>query len=260
VIIREALDALTAILFPAPCRICAQPLTNASRVPIRETCLSSFERIVEPMCKCCGRPFSVAPSAQSLPPLCRLCRADLYGFSHARSFAIYNDALGAAIVLLKYEEVRRLGDWFAKQLADTLAKYGEGFRPDVIVPVPLHPERQRERGYNQADLIARPLAGHLGVKLRADMLVRTRPRPAQLVLSRTERWKAVRGAYATREGARVDKLRILLVDDVMTTGATLDACARALRKAGAAEIFGLTVARLVPGWSPSIPPQQRGQQ
>jgi ComF family protein len=239
VIIREALDALTAILFPAPCRICIQPLTNASRVPICETCLSSFERIAKPMCKCCGRPFGVAPAAQSLPPLCRLCRADLYAFSHARSFAIYNDALGAAIVLLKF---------------------GEGFRPDVIVPVPLHPERQRERGYNQADLIARPLARHLGVKLRADVLLRTRPRPAQLVLSRTERWKAVRGAYATREGARVDKLRVLLVDDVMTTGATLDACARALRKAGAAEIFGLTVARLVPGWSPSIPPQQRGQQ
>lgn len=259
-IIREALNALTAIIFPAPCRICVQPLTNASRVPICETCLSSFECIAEPMCKCCGRPFIAAPAAQSLPPLCRLCRADLFGFSRARSFAIYNDALGAAIVLLKYEEVRRLGDWFARQLAETLARHGEDFRADVIVPVPLHPERQRERGYNQADLIARPLARRLGVKLRSDVLVRTRPRPAQLVLSRTERWKSVRGAYATRAGVRVDKLRVLLVDDVMTTGATLDSCARALRKAGAAEVFGLTVARLVPGWSPSAPPQQRGQQ
>jgi ComF family protein len=163
-------------------------------------------------------------------------------------------------VLLKYEEVRRLGDWFARQLAETLARHGEGFRTDVIVPVPLHPERLRERGYNQADLIARPLARRLGLKLRSDVLVRTRPRPAQLVLSRTERWKSVRGAYATREGVRVDKLRVLLVDDVMTTGATLDSCARALRKAGAAEVFGLTVARLVPGWSPSASPQQRGQQ
>ena len=116
-------------------------------------------------------------------------------------------------------------------------------------------DRLRERGYNQADLIARPLARRLGVKLRPDVLVRTRPRPPQLVLSRTERWKSVRGAYATREGVRVDKLRVLLVDDVMTTGATLDSCARALRKAGAAEVFGLTVARLVPGWSPSAPPQ-----
>jgi predicted amidophosphoribosyltransferase len=70
-----------------------------------------------------------------------------------------------------------------------------------------------------------------------------------LLLSRSERWKSVRGAYATREGLRVDKLRILLVDDVLTTGATLDACARALKKAGASEVLGLTVARIVPGWS-----------
>jgi len=212
------------------------------------------------MCKCCGRPFAFVPAAQSLPQLCRLCRADVYGFSRALSFAIYNDALGAAIVLLKYEEVRRLGDWFARQLAETLARHGEAFHPDVIVPVPLHRERLRERGYNQTDLIARPLARQLGVKLRLDVLVRTRPRPAQLVLSRTERWKSVRGAYATRAGVRVDKLRVLLVDDVMTTGATLDSCARALRKAGATEVFGITVARLVPAWSPSTPPQQREQQ
>jgi ComF family protein len=257
VIIRAAFDALTAILFPAPCRICLQPLTNASRIPICETCLSSLERIAEPMCKCCGRPFANPLASQTLQPLCRLCRANLYGFSRARSFAIYNDALGAAIILLKYEAVMRLGDWFATRLAETIAQYGEGFRPDVIVPVPLHPDRLRERGYNQADLIARPLARRLGVKLRPDVLVRTRPRPPQLVLSRTERWKSVGGAYATREGVRVDKLRVLLVDDVMTTGATLDSCARALRKAGAAEVFGLTVARLVPGWSPSAPPQQR---
>ena len=212
------------------------------------------------MCKCCGRPFAAPPAALTLPLLCRLCRAEMYAFSRARSFAIYNDALGAAVVLLKYEEVMRLGDWFASRLAETSARYGEGFLPDIIAPVPLHPDRLRERGYNQAELIARPLARRLGLKLQSNMLVRTKPRPPQLVLSRTERWKSVRGAYATREGVRVDKLRVLLVDDVMTTGATLDSCARALRKAGAAEIFGLTVARLVPGWSPSAPPEQRERQ
>jgi ComF family protein len=131
---------------------------------------------------------------------------------------------------------------------------------DAVVPVPLHPDRKRERGYNQAELIARPLAKRLGIGMAPRLLIRTKPRPPQLLLSRSERWKSVHGAYATRDGVRVDNLRILLVDDVMTTGATLDACARALRKAGAAEVFGLTVARLVPGWSPSTPPQQRGQQ
>ena len=114
----------------------------------------------------------------------------------------------------------------------------------MVVPVPLHRDRQRERGYNQAELIARPLAKRLGLKLERYLLARTRPRPPQLVLSRTEHWKSVRGAYATREGLQVDNLRVLLVDDVLTTGATLDACARALKKAGAAAVLGLTVARV----------------
>ena len=129
-------------------------------------------------------------------------------------------------------------------------------RIDLVVPVPLHPDRRRERGYNQAELIARPLARRLSLKLESRLLVRTKPRPPRLVLSRSEHWKSARGAYATREGARVDKLRILLVDDVLTTGATLDACSRALKKAGAASVVGLTVARVVPGSSLTASKQQ----
>lgn len=98
------------------------------------------------------------------------------------------------------------------------------------------------------EIIARPLAKRLGLRMRPYLLARTKPRPPRLVLSRTEHWSSVRGAYVTPDGLRVDKLRILLVDDVMTTGATLDACARALRKAGAAKITALTVARVIPKW------------
>jgi ComF family protein len=236
------------------------------------------------MCECCGRPFPVSTSAtatgaepaRQLPLaasggaaavagievaklLCRLCREGNYAFDRARSYGLYNDALHHAILLLKYEEVTRLGDWFAARLAEIVAREGEAFRADVIVPVPLHPDRQRERGYNQAELIARPLARRLHMKQGAYLLMRTKPRPARLVLSRKEHWESVRGAYATRKGLRVDKLRVLLLDDVLTTGATLDSCARALKQAGAAAVLGLTVARVVPGWSPTGP-QQRLQQ
>jgi ComF family protein len=259
VILQSALDALASIIFPAPCRLCAATLTNASRIPICVKCLSSFERICEPMCACCGRPFAATVAtgaaqeqtiqaaqvaAENGKQLCRLCRADFYAFDRARTFAAYDDALGGAILLLKYEEVTRLGTWFAERLAEVAAREMAEWRADVVVPVPLHADRQRERGYNQAELIARPLAKMLRIKFGAYLLMRTKPRPAQLVLSRTEHWKSVRGAYATREGLRVDKLRVLLVDDVLTTGATLDACARALKKAGAAAVFGLTVARV----------------
>jgi ComF family protein len=209
------------------------------------------------MCECCGRPFVSAVAAEAMQPLCRLCRADSFAFTRARSYAVYNDALHSAILLLKYEEVTRLGDWFAAKLAEVAAREAREFRADVVVPVPLHADRLRERGYNQAELIARPLARRLGLKRGAYLLVRTKPRPARLVLSRREHWESVRGAYATREGVQVDKLRVLLVDDVLTTGATLDACSRALLKAGATAVFGLTVARVVSGMSPSGPAQDR---
>jgi ComF family protein len=256
-IIWDALDALTAVLFPAPCRICGAILLKASRIPVCEACLGSITLISEPMCQCCGRPFGSAVAAEAIQPLCRLCRAQTYGFERARSLAIYNDALSGAIMLMKYERVTRLGDWFAARLADLVEEAGEKLRADVVVPVPLHADRQRERGYNQAELIARPLSRRLRLKLRSSLLVRTKPRPPQLVLSRSEHWKSVRGAYATRAGVRVDNLRILLVDDVLTTGATLDACSRALKKAGAAEVIGLTVGRVVPGWSAPGPLRRR---
>jgi len=172
---------------------------------------------------------------------------NFYSFDRARSFAVYNDTLSEAIVLLKYEEVTRLGDWFAARLAEVVAQVPDDWRADVVVPVPLHPERRRERGYNQAELIARPLAKLLRLKLEPRLLVRTKPRPPQLVLSRRQHWESERGAYATRPGLRVDNLRVLLVDDVLTTGATLDAYARALRKAGASAVIGLTVGRVRSG-------------
>ena len=154
--------------------------------------------------------------------------------------------MARAILLLKYGNVAPLGVWFARQLAGLVEGHPANFIADAVVPVPLDRGRLRERGYNQAELIAKPLARMLGIPFRSYLLVRTRPRPNQLRLTRRERWETVRGAYATHKTAQVDKLRLLLVDDVFTTGATLDACSRALKGAGAARVAGLTVARALP--------------
>ena len=95
---------------------------------------------------------------QAAQPLCRLCRVSFYAFDRARSFAVYDDALSEAILLLKYEEVTRLGDWFASAAGRNRWRAPQAnWRADVVVPVPLHRDRRRERGYNQAELIARPL-------------------------------------------------------------------------------------------------------
>src|SRR5579864_9142347 len=245
----QAADALASVLFPADCRICERLLVSSRRFPICEQCLQSFASLHGRLCETCGQPsanWSLGPSGPSvnLKPerlLCPECQTRSWGFERARSFAEYKAALVRAIVMLKFEQIEPLGRWFADRLSEIATI--ERMELDLVVPVPLHRQRQRERGYNQADLIARPLAKRLGLPYRAVLLVRTKPRPDKHILSLEERWDSVRGAFATRPGTKVDNLRVLLVDDVMTTGATLDACARALRGAGAKSVIGLTVAR-----------------
>jgi ComF family protein len=244
--LRGMCDALASVMLPAPCRLCARTLDTGGRIPFCGTCLTTLTQpLPEPLCSQCGRP--IVSSAEGISPrLCHLCRSEVYGFDVARSFGAYTPRMARAILLLKYGNVAPLGVWFARQLAGLVHLQMRDLRADAVVPVPLDRGRLRERGYNQAELIARPLARFLGIPFRSYLLVRMRPRPNQLRLTRRERWETVRGAYATCNTAVVDNLRVLLVDDVFTTGATLDACSRALKGAGAAGVVGLTVARALP--------------
>jgi len=230
-------DALVSVFFPAGCRLCERVLLQASAVPICPECLGSFAALGGAGCEKCGQPLATwslggpgdAGSADGL--LCPVCQERTYGFDRARSYALYQGAIVRAIMLLKFERMEPLGRWFAERLIGVTRR--EAISVDIVVPVPLHRQRERERGYNQADLIAKPLARRLGLPYRAVLLTRTKPRPDKHILSLEERWGSVRGAFATRPGSKVDNLRVLLVDDVMKTGATLDAAARALRDAGA---------------------------
>jgi len=245
---RGVREALASLVFPAPCRICAQILDTGNRLPFCHACLRALrQELPEPLCDRCGLPIvSTAVTGGISKPQCHLCRNQVYDFDFARSFGAYTPSMARAILLLKYSDVTPIGAWLAQQLAALVSRQPQEFAADGVVPVPLDRGRLRERGYNQAELIAKPLAGLLGIPFRSYLLVRTRPRPNQLRLTRRERWETVRGAYATQETAQVDKLRVLLVDDVFTTGATLDACSRALRRAGAARVACLTVARALP--------------
>ncbi len=251
----HACDAAASVVFPAPCRLCENLLTRATRLPICDDCLKSVRPLGSLICQKCGSPLPLTQSGPSdaanpspsrpdnLPLPCTECRFRDFAFTRARSFALYDKRLVQAILLLKFERIEPLAAWFARQVFQLLQKEPDDHAADVVVPVPLHRDRQRQRGYNQAALIARPLAGALRLPCRAVLLMRTKPRPNKHILSSAERWDSVCGAFATRPGSQVDNLRVLLVDDVMTTGATLDACARALLDSGAKSVFGLTVAR-----------------
>ena len=250
-LLAEVSDAIVSVFFPAGCRICETLLTSASRVPICADCLASFARVPAIVCEICGRPLPGLARKEGEPLLCPACQDRTYAFEKARSFAVYEGAVVRVILLLKFEQIEPLGAWFAERLTELVNTEAAALAADVVVPVPLHRERQRERGYNQAALLSKPLAKKLRLPHKAVLLMRTRARPDKQILSLEERWESVRGAFATRQGSQVDNLRVLLVDDVLTTGATLDACARALREAGAKSVIGLTLARAVRNPLPS---------
>ena len=186
---------------------------------------------------------------------CSACRNDEPAFDGARSFGLYAGKLRQAVLRLKFAGQEKLGEHLGELLApawDSLAPARE-FGSPLIVPVPLHPSRRRERGFNQSELLAEGVVRALGRRcggvapqIAKACLRRKRATPPQTGLSVAARRENPRGAFAVVEAGAVQGRAIVLVDDVMTTGATLSACARALKRAGAAHVMGLTLARATP--------------
>ena len=172
--LRESADALVSVSFPAACRICEQVLRTSSRIPICQACLDSFQKVPPCLCEKCGEPLEHFPTPANASPestsgphlLCGVCRVRTYSFERARSFGIYKDSLVHAILLLKFERIEPLGCWFAKRLHEIISSEPSVLTAEVVVPVPLHRSRLKERGYNQADFIAKPLAKRLGLPYR----------------------------------------------------------------------------------------------
>ena len=223
-------------------------MDEITRIPVCRKCLREPQPLsAEFFCVDCGTPF------QNRFPLdeegrCALCRNGLRGFDAAYCFGAYEGVLRELIHLYKYARVKTL----AQPLADLLSSALPGDqRFDASIPVPLHWRRQWERGFNQSDLLARAIARRCGIPV-VRALRRARATVAQAGLSNTARRQNVAAAFGCRPGARaLAGKRVLLIDDVMTTGSTAAACARALKRAGVAKVALLTVARVdrrMEGW------------
>jgi ComF family protein len=169
------------------------------------------------------------------------CGVRLRSLSRLRSAVAYDGPIERAVHRFKYEGWRNLAGPLAQFMAERLVV--EGLSARLVVAVPLHPARQRERGFNQSELLARELRARLTVFEPLGKLVRTRPTPPQVGRDRLRRLDNVRDAFRWH-GPPLGGESILLIDDVATTGATLDACARALREAGSGPVIGVSVARV----------------
>jgi ComF family protein len=232
-------DALLAVVLAPSCAACDELLDQPTRGPVCAACWQSILPLTPPVCDRCGDPL---PSwrAVSVPPAqCPRCRRAPRPVDRGRAIGAYDGALRAIIHALKYEGRRSL----AKPLAALMRERGADLLAGTgcAVPVPLHSSRRRQRGFNQAADLAR----HLGLPV-VHALRRVRATPTQTFLPLAQRHRNVRDAFAvTPAGRALAGTTILLVDDVSTTGATLDACARVLKTAGVREVRALTAARVV---------------
>jgi len=236
---RALYAAFLDALFPPRCGGCA----TWSRAVFCTSCAPLLRPIQAPLCDFCGEPFD--PLA--LPaPICARCRAKPPAFRLARAVFDFDGPARHAIHRLKYRQKSALAPRLAPFFVSAIGQdpFLRAFDPHFLVPVPLHRARLKKRGFNQSFLLATELSRLIGVPTRP-LLRRTRNTPPQVGLKGEARTKNVRGAFSTSDQfAPFAGARLLLIDDVFTTGATLSEAAKALRKAGASEVCALTLARL----------------
>ncbi|HYK88619.1 MAG TPA: ComF family protein [Acidobacteriota bacterium] len=244
---RRIVDALLNLVFPESCFVCDAPVSRHQDCGVCDMCWGKALRlrIQEPWCASCGLPFQNLGTGET--HLCSDCILRPPPFSGARSFGYYAAELSRMVLYLKFRRRQNLVGLLAPLLTSTFFDSWQRSEFDVIVPVPLHPRRRRERGYNQAALLGRALARHVALPICENALLRVRYTVPQVGLTDPERLRNVHGAFRCRKQATVANQRVLLVDDVMTTGATLASAAEALLRGGALRVSAITVARAVPG-------------
>jgi len=242
---RALADALLSVLVAPACAACQTALDAPTRGPVCSTCWGAIHPLTPPVCDGCGDPLPSWRVISQARARCPRCRRRPSPVDRGRAAGAYEGALRAVIHAFKYDGRRSL----ARPLADLMVRHGADVLDgaDFLVPVPLHPRRRRARGYNQAADLAACLP-----RPSVAALTRTRHTPSQTDLPAARRHRNVRGAFAPaagwrggRRGASVRDRILVVVDDVTTTGATLDACARVLKQMGAREVRALTAARVV---------------
>lgn len=232
---------LLHMVLPVDCTGCGIALRDDPVPFFCRRCWADLQPICGPACPRCGRPFtSEATLIYSPDHLCASCRLRRPSYTRAWSLYSYVPPLQDAIRLFKYHKKVVLADALGDLMQHIFPSLPE---IDLLMPVPLHPIRLKEREYNQSLLLADRLNYRLGLPCSYDNLVRLRQTPPQTELSRAARLKNLRRAFAVRRPDEVNGKRILLIDDVFTTGTTVNECAKALRKAGAADVYVATLAR-----------------
>jgi ComF family protein len=269
------LDALSCVLLPASCALCQHSLLRLSSVPVCDDCWNHLVPQRGSLCTRCGEELGIAEfstsnrhldEASGYAKLCRSCETVEPAFEQAVAFGNYEGTMRRLIHLLKYDGMEPVANMLGARLApqvSEICKRGGG--EILVVPVPLHKSKRRERGFNQAQLLARAtiravrrLEPAVALQLATSVLERSRATESQSGLSTHQRRRNLRGAFfvSKQSAEKIAGRDVLLIDDIYTTGATARACSRVLKNAGAARVWVATVARAqregVARWDPTM--------
>ena len=234
------------LLYPANCHVCGTALGPFGDSPLCPACLRAIRPIGARACSLCGLPL---PETVPVPEgfLCGECRTTRRYFRRALSAFVYDGPARELVHMFKYSGRSYLARFFAVAIAEAVEGRVDITGTELVVPVPLHRSRRRKRGYNQADEIGRRLARLLGLRAERRALERVRRTASQVGKTREGRRANVRGSFRVVDRRLVRKRSIFLVDDVFTTGATVDECSKVLLRAGASRVVVLTAARDILG-------------
>ena len=237
--VKRFYHALLDVLIPPLCHICHSHIPNAGELHICPTCRELLPLVSSPLCPACGIPFIGAGGDHR----CGACLTHPPHFDAARAHFLYEGPIRDLIHTFKYNQLTHLRYPLALMTLEGIGEFLTDQTPHLIIPVPLHRLRLRQRGFNQALLIGSILSSRLSIPMLPDTLIRNRPTEPQIMLPAAERRTNVKGAFTVRDNDAVAGKRILLLDDVMTTGSTMNECTKELKKAGATAVIAATIAR-----------------
>ena len=226
--------------FPRVCFSCETDLPSQETAPLCASCYSQLQVPGPLICQRCG---VVLPSGGAHCFACRGSKAQKYKCKIIRSSFVFNTSSRALVHALKYKGADYVASYMGHLMAQRYSRLPELAEAEIVIPVPLYPSRARKRGYNQSELLARAFAQEMQLPCSVASLIRVRDTQSQTKLGRKGRLENMTGAFACTQPQEVHNKTVLLIDDVATTGATLEGCALALRQAGARRVIAYTFAR-----------------
>lgn len=228
----KVLGKLLNFLYPRCCPLCHQILKD-QRAMICENCSVSLKPIRQPYCKKCGRPVDEEEE------YCKDCMSEKHQFEEGRGIFLYQGKMKESLIKYKYYGHREYGAFYAAAICRYAEKEIRRWRPELIVPVPLHKKKKRARGFNQAGDLAEKIGAYFGIPVFSELVSKKEHTKSQKKLNAAARKRNLKGVFSVTE--RLDGRRVLVIDDVYTTGSTMDAIASALKEKGAERVYFLAV-------------------